>query len=42
MISKLTKLTKKGFMVKFFASVVSFAFFVKRLRDSSVSNLEDA
>ena len=32
MISKLTKLTKKGFMGEFFASLVSFEAFVKGLR----------
>jgi hypothetical protein len=36
MSSKLTKLTKNGFMVEFFASVVSFAFFVMGLRESAV------
>jgi hypothetical protein len=32
MISKLTRLTKKGFMAEFFATVVSFEAFVKGLR----------
>jgi hypothetical protein len=36
MNAKLTKLTKKGCMGQFFASVVSFEFFVMGLRDISV------
>ncbi len=35
-ISKLTRLTKNASLVEFFASVVSFAFFVMGLRDSLV------
>jgi hypothetical protein len=35
MATKLTRLTKKGFMGEFFASVVVFAFFVMGFRDRS-------